>query len=34
LRQAVLVVAEQSGDAELEVALIERELAADANRRG
>jgi hypothetical protein len=29
LRQAVLAVAEQSGDNELEVALIERELAAD-----
>jgi Tfp pilus assembly protein PilF len=29
LRQAILVVAEQSGDDELEVALLERELAAD-----
>lgn len=31
LRQAVLAVAEQSGDVELEVAVIERELAADGS---
>jgi tetratricopeptide (TPR) repeat protein len=33
LRQAVLVVAEQSDDIELEVAVFERELAADGNGR-